>query len=305
MQNLTKVIVLSVFIILTFSFRSSFSQDLEATVLVNTESLPTDARDRLRDFQQQVQDYLNRNKFSTKEIPPVVCTFQFTFTNTNGFDGYNAQLFVASQREIYQRDKSQDKKYTTTFRFLDDRVAFAYNRSMQFQKNDVIFDSFLSLLNYYAYMIVGFDEDSYFPVGGTAYFQKALDICNKPIADRNGWTESGGGSKPTRLQLAQEILGPKYEKFRKGYFEYHWMGLDSMGINKPNAFKNILMGLKRIYDLRKNEVRAFNIDIFFDEKNEEIAETFKTYGNKNIYNTFILYDPAHQGKYEEAKKVAR
>ena len=141
-------------------------------MLVNYESLPSEARDRLRDFQQQVQDYLNRNKFSQKEIPPVKCTFQFTFRTTNGFDGYDAQLFVASQREIYQQNKSLDKKYTNTFRFLDDRVSFSYNRSMQFQKNDVIFDSFLSLLNYYAYMVVGFDEDSYFPVGGTSIFKR-------------------------------------------------------------------------------------------------------------------------------------
>jgi hypothetical protein len=282
-----------------------FGQDLQAEVIVNDESLPSDARERLRDFKQHAQDYLNRNKFHSREIPPVKCTFQFTFRSTNGLDGYDAQLFVASQREIYRQDKSKEIKYTTTFRFLDDRVSINYNRSMQFIKNDVIFDPFLSLLNYYAYMIVGFDEDSYFPVGGTSYFQKALDICNKPISNRNGWTETGGGSKPSRLQLAQEILSAKYEAFRKGYFEYHWMGLDSLEINKANAYKYILLGLQRINEVKKSEVKSYHIEIFFDEKNEEISNTFLTYGNRNIYNTFIQYDPAHQRIYEDFKKRAR
>jgi hypothetical protein len=54
------------------------------------------------------------------------------------------------------------------FQFLDERVSFAYNNSLRFEKNDSRFDALLSLLDYYAYMVLGYDEDTYFVKGGTA-----------------------------------------------------------------------------------------------------------------------------------------
>ncbi|MBK8383246.1 MAG: DUF4835 family protein [Ignavibacteria bacterium] len=51
-------------------------------------------------------------------------------------------------------------------------VIFFYNDNMVFLKNDYRFDSFLSLLDYYAYIVAGYDEDSYFVKGGTNIFKK-------------------------------------------------------------------------------------------------------------------------------------
>lgn len=283
------------------------AQDIQAEVIINTDNLSQDAKERLSDFKIQTENYLNNNKFHEKAIPPVRCTFNFNFTGASGIDEYTAQLFVASKREIYRLDKTKPVEYTTTLRILDERCTFDYSKSMQFLKNDVIFQSYLSLLNYYAYMIIGFDEDSYFPIGGNKYFQKALDICNKPMSGnvKNGWIETGGGSKPSRLQLAQELLNTRFDDFRRGYFEYHWMGLDSLGIRKENAFNNILVALEKIGEIKKNEIKAFNIDIFFDAKSGEIAETFKDYGNRIIYDKLIEFDPAHRSIYEEARNNAR
>lgn len=210
-------------------------------------------------------------------------------------------FFVIAQREIYRTDKRDPIVYTTTFKFLDDRVSFNYNQNIQFIKNDVIFDSFLSLLDYYAYMIMGYDEDSYFPRGGNVYFQKALQICNKPKSDNRGWTETGGGTRPSRLQLAQELLNPRFDDYRRGFFEYHWMGLDSLGINRTNAYNNILRALTRISNVKKREVKSFNPDIFFDAKAEEIATTFLDYGDNSIFNKLIELDPAHQRIYEQIR----
>ena len=245
------------------------------------------------------------NKFTIITFFTYPCTFEFNFQSSNGFDGYETQLFVVAQREIYRKNKSDPIKYTTTLRILDERVNFTYLRSMQFLKNDVLFDPLLSLLNYYAYMIIGFDEDSYYPKGGTKYFQKAMDICNKLMNDKRGWTETGGGSKPSRLQLVQELTNPRFEDFRKSYFEYHWMGLDSLALNKQNAYQYILNAIEKMSTIKKREIKAFNIDIFFDEKYVEIAEAFMDYGNKSIYDKLIQYDPSHQNTYEDYKKRAR
>jgi hypothetical protein len=310
---------LKLIFILSLSFSANLkAQDFDVQVTINTDAISADAKDKVANFKQQVEDYFNRNKFYDNsyfngnnmpgsELYKIKVSLQFYFSSASG-DNYNGQILVLSQRIIDKYDKKQNPKYTTTFKILDDRCSFTYNKSMQFIKSDLRFDSFLSLLDYYAYMILGFDQDSFFPKDDTKnksfYFQKALDICNKPMSDKKGWTETGGGSKPSRLQLVQELLNTRYDNFRNAFFEYHWFGLDSLDYSK-NSYKIILSALKKMGDIKKKEVKAYNVDLFFDNKNTEIADLFLNYEDKKVYDQLILIDPSHQRIYEEAKKKAK
>jgi len=299
--------------------KSILAQDFDVQVVINMESLSPDAKDRLRDFKQQVEDYFNKNKFYDNmyfndanqpgaDAYKIKATLQFNFRSNNGFDSYDAQLLIQSQRIVDRDDKRVNPKWTTTFKFLDERCSFSYNRALPFIRNEMRFDTFLSLLDYYAYMILGYDQDTFFPKDDpknkSIYFQKALNICNKPMSDRTGWTETGGGSKPSRLQLAQELLNPRFGDYRNGVFEYHWMGLDSLGYTK-NAYQYILSAIQKISNIRKKEVKAFNIDVFFESKYLEIAEIFQTYSDRNVYDLLMQYDQPHQRTYDEAKKKGK
>jgi len=313
-----KNIIKSIIILLLIYSGALKAQDFEVQVTTVVDALSQDAKDKLKDFKQQVEDYFNRNKFYDNsyfnennmpgaELYKIRASIQFNFKGGNA-DNYDAQIFIASQRIIDRYDKKQNPKYTTVFKILDERCSFYYSRTMQLIKNDLRFDPFLSLLDYYAYMMLGYDQDSFFPKDDpknkSIYFTKAQDICNKPMSDRNGWSETGGGSKPSRLQLVLELLNPRYEDFRNAFFEYHWFGLDSLGYSK-NSYKIILKALKKIGDIKKKEVKAYNVDLFFENKNTEIADLFLNYGDKKIYDQLILIDPSHQRIYEEAKKKAK
>ncbi|MEO8664269.1 MAG: DUF4835 family protein [Ignavibacteria bacterium] len=296
-------------IILITHLNKSYSQqqDLNVEVKVTMDQIPPAAQEKLVNFKQKVEDYLNKNKYHDEKITPIQVQMEFNFTGLDLVSStYQAKLFIASKREVYDPFKPQAEKYSVAFRFLDERCEFYYNENLPFIKNDYRFDSFLSLLDYYAYMIVGYDEDSYWPdKRGNKFFQKALDICNKVTGSAKGWNETGGGSKPSRLQLVQEILDIRFEGFRKSYFEYMWTGMDSLTINKDHAFKNILDAIESISNIKKKEVKSFNIDIFFDSKANEIAETFIDYGNRSVYDKLIDFDRSHQSIYEEARKRAR
>lgn len=281
-------------------------QDLNVEVILDMEQLPQDTRDKLVNFKRKVEEYLNKNKYHDEKIPPVRVQIQFSFTGyNNASTSYDAKIFIASQREIYNPFRNSAVKYSTAFRMLDERCEFIYNDNIPFVKNDQKFDSFLSLLDYYAYLVVGYDEDSFNPKGGNKYFQKAIDICNKASTNLKGWNETGGGSKPSRVQLLQELLNPRFDNFRDGYFEYMYTGLDSMTLNKPRAYVNILDAIEVISNIKKSEVKAFNIDIFFESKATEIADTFLEYGDRTVYDKLISFDPAHQTVYLDAKSRAR
>lgn len=307
MQSQIKWFFILVIILLTNSFKSDVrSQDLNVEVILDMEQLPQEARDKLANFKRKVEEYLNKNKYHNEKIPPIRVQMQFSFTGVNlTLQSYDAKLFIASQREIYNPFKNTAVKYSTAFRFLDERCEFVFNENIPFIKNDQRFDTFLSLLDFYAYLIVGYDEDSFNPKGGNPYFQKAYEICNKASSNLKGWNETGGGSKPSRIQIIQELLNPRFDNFRDGYFEYMYTGLDSITLNRTKAFTNILDAIEVISGIKKSEVKAFNIDIFFDSKANEIADTFLEYGDRSVYDKLIRFDPAHQSTYLDAKSRAR
>ncbi|MBS1552833.1 MAG: DUF4835 family protein [Bacteroidetes bacterium] len=306
MQSQIKWFLIIVIICLT-NVKESFSQiDLKAEVSIDVTQLPQSSQEKLVNFKQKVEDYLNKNKYHNEKIPPIRVQMQFNFTGVNTTTlTYDAKLFIASQREVFNPFNNGQQKFSVAFRFLDERCQFVYNENIPFIKNDQRFDSFLSLLDYYAYMIVGYDEDSYIAFAGNKYFQKAVDICNKVTISTSGWNETGGGSKPSRLQLVQELLSVRFDNFRKGYFEYMYFGLDSLLLKKKTAQNNILIALEAISNIKKKEVKSFNVDIFFDSKAAEIADVFLDYGDRTVYDKLINFDKAHQTIYEDARKKAR
>ena len=306
MQSQIKWFLIIVIILLTNVSRIFSQIDLKTEVTVDASQLSQSSQEKLVNFKQKVEDYMNKNKYHNDKIPPIIVKMQFNFTGVNTSTlTYDAKLFIASQREIFNPFKNGPEKYSVAFRFLDERCEFVYNENIPFIKNDQRFDSFLSLLDYYAYMIVGYDEESYMAFSGNKYFQKAVDICNKVTLNLKGWNETGGGSKPSRIQLVQEILSVRFDNFRKGYFEYMYFGLDSLALRKKTAQNNILIALEAISNIKKKEVKAFNVDIFFDSKAAEIADVFLDYGDRNVYDKLISFDKAHQSIYEEARKKAR
>jgi len=124
------------------------------------------------------------------------------------------------------------------------------------------------------------------------------------MVDRTGWTETGGGSKPSRLQMVQELMNPRFDDYRNGFYEYHWLGIDSLGLTK-NAYAYIYNAIEKMSKVKKKEVKSYNIDYFLETKAQEISDVFLNYGDKSIYDKLILLDPAHQRIYEDGKKKAR
>ena len=107
MQKKLKVLFL-IAIFLT-CFRVS-SQELDAVVDVDVSALNIDIRDRLSNFKNDVQNYLNKTRFTDENIIndvrgkpyKIKCSFQFFFQNSTGFDSYSAQMVDQCFKECLQ-----------------------------------------------------------------------------------------------------------------------------------------------------------------------------------------------------------
>ncbi len=307
MQKISKKIFILFAIFLTpCFFKPIIAQELDATVDVDLSAINIDIRDRLVNFKNDVKNYLNKTKFSDENIVndvrgkpyKIKCSFSFYFRTVTGVDSYEAQLVVGVQRNIYKTDK-----FTTIFRVKDENWAFNYVKGQNFYHDDQKYNNLTSFLDYYAYMIVGYDDDSWESSLGTVRFQKAQNIVNLAIAnsDGKGWVDNSS-LKQSRSVYPSELLNSKYDNFRKAVWIYHFKGMDSLQYNKKQALERIAEAIQIIGKIKKSEVRSFIIKQFFDAKYLEIAATLVDYYDKSIYRKLMEYDTDHLSTYEEYAK---
>jgi hypothetical protein len=279
------------------------SQELDPTVDVNLQNMSNDAKDRLANFKQDVTDYLTRTRFTDEDIVndvrgkpyKIKCNFQFFLTASTGFDTYEAQVVIIAQRNIF---KTQN--FSTILRIKDDNWGFNYTRGQGLYHDDQRFNTLSSFLDYYAYLIIGSDDDSWESLLGNKRFQKAQDVVNQAVASGNtkGWTDITS-TKATRSSYPQELLNTRYDSYRKGFWLYHFAGIDSIQYDKHQALERIAQAIDLIGKTKKTEVRSFSIKAFFDAKYLEIAQVLVDYYDKMIYRRLGEIDPDHVSTYDE------
>lgn len=274
-----------------------FGQELNAKVELNYEQLPNEAKERLKNFDKDIADYLNNNRFSdiNWEWEKIDCKFTIFFLNADETK-YKAQLVVTSQRPI---ENSQNNSLMLNIK--DDKWNFNYepNQSMMFNPAD--FNPLLSFLNYYAYVIIGFDADSFNPNGGNSLFNKALDLCVRggSSTSPDGWEFSRDSFN--RRALINDLLSGAFSQFREDYFEYHYNGLDIYNQDKKLAQQNIVRLINNFYE-KKDMIDSRSVlkRVFFSAKAGEIVQYLSDYPDKTVFEKLMVIDPPNTSKYQAA-----
>ncbi len=209
-----KIFFLPLMIMLIF-LKTAVGQEIDLTVNINTEQVPTGFRDYLNDFGDRVKSYINDYRWTSEDYlgEKIKCTMTFYFTAGSADNKYSAQVFIGTQRPVYK-----SKSGTIILRLLDDKWDFIYVKSQPLYHNESQFDPLASFLDFYAYMILGYDAETFSMEGGTPYFQKAADIVNRAISSAftRGWTRQG--SAFTRQALVEDLLNAKYTEYQKSIF---------------------------------------------------------------------------------------
>jgi len=278
----------------------TFAQEIAAKVTVNFESLQTEFREKLVNFSSQIEDYINRNKWTDIkwEGPRIPVSIQIYFRSGNTSNRYSAQVVISSQRPIYQSEKS-----TLMLKLIDPNWEFVYEKNQVFLFNPDLFEPLTGFINYYIYMILGIDSDSYEEFGGTRFFNRALSIAYQGASSNfsSGWTQGEGSFN--RVDFALDYLNEKYQNFRKSFYDYHYNGLD-LASEKPDLpVKSLLNFIKVIEELRSKVFsRSMLLKVFFDTKYLEFCELLKDYPDKSVYDRLKKIDPAHISTYDEYQR---
>jgi hypothetical protein len=274
------------------------AQELNCDVTVNYESISSTNKEFLVDFAREVKTYMNSYKWTNEDLggEKIKCSLQIFFISASGATGYSAQIFVGSQRLIYQGDG----KTTAVIRIKDDMWDFVYEKNQPMYHNEYRFDPLVSVLDFYAYVIIGYDFDTLEPLSGTQYFQRASNIVNLGASTSysRGWTKSTGSY--TRAGLIEELLNSRYSSLRQGIYDYHFNGLDLLASDRNGAFQTIVNVLNRFAEFKTTEgASVLIIRVFFDTKYLELADLFTDYPDPEIYAKLNAVDPSHQRYYDD------
>ncbi|MFN0157894.1 MAG: DUF4835 family protein [Bacteroidota bacterium] len=277
------------------------AQRVDCTVQVNYEAVSTTHKDLLVDFEHDIRNYINNYEWGTNDPgEKIKCTISIFIQNAPAENKYTAQVFIGSQRPIFGTERN-----SAVVRLFDESWEFMYFKSRPINHSEYSFNDLTSFLDFYIFLIIGYDFDTYEPRGGTPYFQKAADIANLgQTSSAKGWEQKS--SSFSRLQLINEIIGPKLAPIRNAMHTYHFAGLDSMAIQPARGQANVLRALTMIERARKQiDPRNLFVKTFFEAKNLEIADVFSTFPDPEIYARLSQIDPVHQATYEEYRNKKR
>jgi hypothetical protein len=286
-----------------------FAQELNATVSVNFQNLPVQNKESLVNFAQALQTYLNTTKFSGEDwrYDKINCNFNIQVATASDEVNYTAQLVVNSQRKIYH-----SPEFSPMLKVFDNNWAFLYEKNQAFIYNPQIFNSVTSLLNYYAYLIIGLECDSWTKMSGNPYFSKAYDMVNlgSITSFSSGWVSAAGGYN--RRDLIDDMLAERYRPVREGFADYHYaIDMYAQKNNFPakrdlyvqKAQEKLVAFVKMLESLKaKMDARSIYLKMFFDAKHGELIDRLRGYRDREIFKTLKYIDPPHTAKYDEALK---
>ena len=280
---------------------NSHAQELNCQVIINTSQIQGSANKQIFDqLQKSIFDFVNNRKWSNDIFgsqEKINCTFQIIINKSLGSDEYSASIQVESARPIYKSAYS-----STIFNFQDDDFQFKFQQFSQLEFNENTFQNNLtSVLAYYAYVVLANDYDSFSPLGGTQYWQKAQQIVNNAqSANESGWVSSQ--SQRNRYWLVENTLQPVFKGLRDCMYEYNKNGLDMMFEKTDEGRAAILKSLDLLMPVYKSRPASFNMQLFFNAKADELVNIFKGASPEEktkIMELLSTLDPSRTNKYSK------
>jgi hypothetical protein len=293
LSNLRRWGVLGV-LVLAFALPAR-PQQVDCTVTVSYEAVATSNKDLLRNLESDIRSYLGNYQWGPEQLDEKVkCTMDVFVKSVTGENKYMAQVFVGSQRQIYGSNKA-----TALVRLFDEAWEFTYIKDRPITHNPRAFNDFTSFLDFYMYLVLGYDYDTYDKLGGTPWFQRASDIASlASTTSQKGWQLVTTGY--SRAQMVTDLLNPTVIPIRAAFYRYHFNGLDSLAADKNVGWGQMRGALEQIGLARKTiDTRNLVPKSFFDTKYLEIADVFLDYPDPNFYILLSKIDPSHQKTYDE------
>ncbi|GAB3821339.1 type IX secretion system protein PorD [Pontibacter rugosus] len=290
-----------VLLMLVFAAWSAKAQELQCEVVVNSEQVQYTDRQLFTDMQTRIFEFLNNRRWTDQPYRSderIKCRLLINLTEMPEIGTFRANVQVVSVRPTYGTGYE-----TVLLSFVDKDWAFRFSTAEPLEYADNGYTSNLSsMLAFYAYMIIGMDNDSFGRLGGAPAFDKAraiLNVASSQGAGYVGW--KAFDSNRNRYWLIDNLQDPQFLPYREGMYAMHRQGLDQMATEPEEARQTILGVLGNLQRLQQQKPNAAILRSFFDAKSDELVNMFKTAAPAQKQQAFTILsqvDPTNNSKYE-------
>lgn len=289
-------------LMLLLSFGFTYGEELQCVVEIQAPSQGSDKQIYVQ-MEEAMSKYVNFRKWSDLKFEPaerIKCRMLFIINNRPSIDEFSGTLQVQLIRPVYNSTYE-----SLVLNLKDKNINFKFTafQPLEFSDNNYI-DELTSLLNFYCYMLVGFDQETFELRGGTASFQKAQNIVN--LAASNGlpgWKNYDGTQN--RAWLVTDVLDNSLAKIHNFLYVYHRQGLDQMEKNLTLARKTMVQGLRDLQVLNQRYPNKYITRIFITAKGPEILQVFakaEIQEKRDLVAIMMKLDPSRTDDYADLMK---
>lgn len=280
------------------------AQELNCRVEVNTSQLEGTNKSIFETLQGAISEYVNTTKWTNAQFSPterIECTLFFNITKYDEGDGsMEGTLQVQSTRPVY------NSSYTTTLiNFRDTNIKFNYTENEPLVYNEMNMESQLTaILNFYVYLILAVDFDSFASHGGDPYFERLATIVQQAQSSgESGWKQFEDNKN--RSAILSAFTDPSTRALRDLYYQYHLKGLDQMSVSPDKGRKAIDTSLDILPAIQKVSPMSVGLSIFRDAKLDELVNIYsKAPSEEREHASKLLYPlyPTDTDRIDQIKK---
>lgn len=269
----------------------SLSQELHCNVDINYDQV-SGVNSTFETLKQSISEYLNNTAFTDCQFSPAERIECQLLLVVNSYDNntVSGELQIQSLRPVY------NATYTTTvLNFKDNKIDFEYQEG-----DPLVFSAtepdrqLTALLDFYAYLILALDFDTFSLYGGEQYWdylkRLTLQFQNSGYT---GWTAFD--DIRNRGAIVDAVTQPSTKVFRDLLYNYHRLGLDQMALSPEKGRLAIGSSLQHLAQIQRMAPMSASLTLFKDAKLPELVNIYSGAPQKerqNIYNLLQNIYPA-------------
>ncbi len=276
------------------------NQVFDVSVDVNTSQISTTDYDYLDELGPLIKEYMETNSWTDdrfNEVERIQMNMQIVINSVEDRT-FNASMVVSIERPIYNT-----VQVTPLLVIHDNSWTFDFGRGQNLLFDTYQYHDIASVLDFYAYLMMGFDYDTFSEKGGEDHFRTAQRIAELGQTSGSGWSSTG--TRRSRVDLVGQLLNPNYEGFRIALYRYHRHGLDLFTQDPEQSRENILEAFELIHQSQRRTSERYLFDLLFSAKHREFRAVFmdaEVDRRLEAYNILTTIDDSRISEYERLQR---
>lgn len=281
------------------------AQELKCDVEINSTQIQNTSKEVFTTLQQAIADYMNTTKWTDAQFSAnekIECRMYFTIKSYTD-NLMSGDLQVQSSRPVY------NSSYTTTvLNFKDTKIEFTYQENEPLIYSETTMESNLTaILNFYAFMIIGLDFDTFSLKGGDPYYEKAANVVR--MAQSNG--ESGWKAfedTKNRSAVLSAFTEGNTSGIRNIFYNYHRRGLDEMALSVDKGRAMVTQTLEMLAKVFEVAPMSVCLSMWKDAKLDEIVNIYSKAGQTEkdkVYDLLYPLYPTEQTRLIKIKEIEK